>query len=158
MGEVKISLFELTEGRMAKAVVGTYVAAISRERYQHYSTKLNEPLEQITEPTVSVLDDETADGMVQLIHRYDFYALPGGSLEQVDFEDIKRPDFKTKLITVEINGVAHTVIYDALPEAQRQTFNILAKAIFLALETTDVKAVTEKQDWREVFQEYLKEH
>ena len=158
VGEVKVSLFQLVEGRMAKEIAGTYVALISEERYRNKGIKLDEIFEDMTQPVVSVMDEETADGFVRLIYNQDFYAWPGLSMEQFGVEDIKQADFKTKIITIEINGVSHSVVYNMLPEQLKPVFNTLSKAVFLALETTDVKPIIQKQDWREAFEEYLKQN
>jgi hypothetical protein len=157
VGEVKVSLFQLTEGRMAKEILGTYVALVSGERYQHCGIKLNEVFEEVTQPLVSVMDAETADALVRLIYEQDFYALPAVALDQIRIEDVKSAGFKVKILTVEINGIAHTVVYDTLPERYKPVFNTLSRAVFLALETTDVKPVLQKQDWREAFEEYLQQ-
>ncbi|MFA5795338.1 MAG: hypothetical protein WC980_09795 [Candidatus Brocadiia bacterium] len=156
VGELKVSLFQLVEGKMAKEVVGSYVALISNGRYKRCGIKLDEVFEQISQPSVSVMDDETADGMAQLIHQDDFFGLPGIRPEQINLEDFKRVDFRDKIIIIEFNGVAHAVSYEALPARLRPVFSELSHAVFLAMETTDVKPVIQEQDWRELLDEYLR--
>ncbi|MFH1226943.1 MAG: hypothetical protein V1701_03440 [Planctomycetota bacterium] len=158
VGELKVSLFYLVEGHMAKEVIGTYVALISGGRYRRCGIKLDEPFEQIVQPSVSVMDNETADGMIQLIHQDEFFSLPGISLDELNLEDFKQANYKIKIITVELNGVVSTVSYDLLPARLKPVFSELYKAVFLAMETTDVKPVIQEQDWKEVLDEFLKNH
>ena len=156
VGELKVSLFYLVEGKMAKEVIGTYVALISDGRYRRCGIKLDEPFEQIVQPSVSVMDNETADGMAQLIHQDDFFSLPGIPLDKLNLDDFKRTDYKTKIMTVELNGVSNTVSYDLLPARLKPVFSELYQAVFLAMETTDVKPVIQEQNWRELLDEFLK--
>ncbi|MBI4712861.1 MAG: hypothetical protein HY762_06150 [Planctomycetes bacterium] len=159
VGEVKVSYFRLIEGKTAKQPVGTYIGLVSQERYQNGGVKLNELFESITQPIVAVLDDETADGLVQLIYQDEFYSLGRNAPPRaIKLEDLKRMDFYTRVLTVEINGIAHTVVYETLTsDKDRATFGQLANAVFLALEVSDVKATIQAEDWRHLLEEHIRE-
>lgn len=159
VGEVKVSYFRLIEGRTAKQPVGTYIGLVSQERYQKSGVKLNELFESLTQPVVAILDDETADGLVQLIYQDEFYSLGRNATQRtIKLEDLKRMDFYTRVLSVEINGIIHTVVYETLTsDKDRATFNQLANAVFLALEVSDVKATIQTEDWKQLLEEHIRE-
>jgi len=149
-GEVKVSFFQLTKGRSAKAPIGVYVAMISSERNMKYGIKLNEIFEQVNTPQVMVIDDETAGEVFKFLNHEEFLALPAAPLTQFNVNDLKSPDFFTKVISAEINGISYSVCYDNLPQSQREKFNTIQQAIFLFLTTATPKAAIQMQDWKEL--------
>jgi hypothetical protein len=155
-GEVKVSFFQLAQGKLAGQPLGVYVAMISKERNLHYSIKLGEIFEQIIAPEVSVIDDETAGELFNCLNREQFFALKGTPLPQFNLNDLKRMDFFTKIITVEINGVKYSVCYDNLPQNQKDVFNRIQEIIFVFLSLSMPKAGIQLQDWRELMPEGIK--
>lgn len=152
-GEIKVSFFQLTKGRSAKEPIGVYVAMISDERNAKYGLKLNEIFEQVNTPQVMVVDDETAGELFKFVNHEEFFALPETTPAQFNINDLKRPDFFTKVINVEINGVAYSVCYDNLPQSQKNKFNDIQQAIFLFLTAATPKASIQMQDWKELLPE-----
>jgi len=149
-GEIKVSFFQLTKGRSAKEPIGIYVAMISGERNMKYGLKLNEIFEQVNTPRVMVVDDETAGELFKFINHEEFFTLSETTPAQFNINDLKRADFFTKVISVEINGVAYSVCYDNLPQPQKGKFNTIQQAIFLFLTAATPKAAIQLQDWKEL--------
>ncbi|MDI6787089.1 MAG: hypothetical protein QME51_01805, partial [Planctomycetota bacterium] len=154
-GEIKISYFQLAKGKSAKEPIGIYVAMVSRERNLKYGTRLDEMLEQINTPEVSVIDDETAGEVFRYLNQEDFFSLSSTPLNEFNINDLKRLTFFTKIISVDINGVQHSVCYEKLLPQQREKFNRIQQAIFLFLTAATPRASIQLQDWRESFKEHL---
>ncbi|MBI5779664.1 MAG: hypothetical protein HZA49_09455 [Planctomycetes bacterium] len=152
-GEIKVSFFQLTQGRSAKEPIGIYVAMISGERNVKSGLKLNEIFEQVNTPRVMVVDDETAGELFKFINHEEFFALPETTPAQFNINDLKRTDFFTKVINVDINGVAYSVCYDNLPQPLKEKFNRIQQAIFLFMTAAQPKAAIEVQDWKELLPE-----
>lgn len=152
-GEIKVSYFQLAKGKSAKEPIGVYVAMISGERNMKYGLRLNEIFEQVSTPQVMVVDDETAGELFKFINHEEFLSLPETPLSQFNVNDLKRPDFFTKVISVEINGVAYSVCYDNLPQSRKDKFNAIQQAIFLFLTAATPKAAIQMQDWKELLPE-----
>ncbi|MEW6025960.1 MAG: hypothetical protein AB1599_01510 [Planctomycetota bacterium] len=154
-GEIKVSYFQLAKGKSAKEPIGVYVAMISGERNAKYGLKLNEIFEQVNTPQVMVVDDETAGELFRFINHEEFFSLPETPPGQFSINDLKRLDFFTKVISVEINGVAYSVCYDSLPQPLKSKFNDIQQAIFLFLTAAQPKASIQMQDWKELLPEEI---
>lgn len=152
-GEIKVSFFQLTQGRMVKAPLGVYAAMISGERNLKYGLKLNEIFEQVSAPQVMVVDDETAGELFRFLNHQEFFTLRETPLTQFNLNDLKRPDFFTKVISVEINGISYSVCNDNLDKFQMDKFNVIQQAILLFMAAAQPKAAIEVQDWRELLPE-----
>lgn len=149
-GQIKVSFFQLTRGRMAKVPVGVYVAMISAERNLRYGLKLNEIFEEINTPRVMVVDDETAGELFKFLNHEEFFALQETPLDRININELKRPDYFTKVISVEANGILYSVCYDNLSQFQKEKFNAVQQAIFLFMTAAAPKAAIEVQDWRDL--------
>jgi hypothetical protein len=130
---------------------------ISRERNLRFRNRLNEIFEQIENPQVTVIDDEAAGELFNLLNEQDFFALAPTPLNQFNINEMKRQDFFTKVISADINGVVHTVCFENLPDNQKEKFNLIQQAIFALLTVAEPKASIQHQDWRELLPEILEE-
>jgi len=154
-GEIKVSYFQLAKGKSAKAPIGVYVAMVSGERNIKYGTKLNEIFETVNKPQVMVVDDETAGELFKFLNHEEFFAMPETPLKQFSVNDLKSPDFFTKVISAEINGISYSVCYDNLAQPEKEKFNRIQQAIFLFLTTATPKAAIQLQDWKELLPEEI---
>lgn len=139
-GEVKISYFYFTEVVKGKNVEGNYMAIVSPEWKRQWRKKLNEPFEQLklppNLPTVKMARDEVMMELVELMEKEGFYQLVPCDLKRYTIDKLNDPNFRTRVLTIERNGLSVTAALEDQPAAKKETFIWLTRIFnknFLAL-------------------------
>jgi len=162
-GEAKISYFAIAEGMLNKKVSGYYVALISWDWFNRYQKKLNEPFEKLKlppgQPAVKIAPDDVIVELMEVMQNEGegFYSLKASNMKRFTMEEMNKPDFRTRVLTIDVNDLSYSVAMEDLPPEKQPLF-IQIRDIFLKnyqyVESWKSDVI---QDWDTIIKKKLRE-
>lgn len=159
VGAVKVSYFAMMEGRMSQKSRGNYFAVISKEWAKQNKRRLNEPFEKLklppVWPVVKIASNSEIRELVNLIRKEGFYSLTPTNLDHFTIDEMERSDFRTKVLTVEIDGLARCVAIEDLSPEQSVNFRKIRDiflSFFITIESPFTKLDVEG-NWRKILEQ-----
>lgn len=156
IGDVRISLFAITKGKMSNEYAGNYVMLVNRSWVQH-KRSFKEPFWELTRPGIKIVDDDVMEGLLKHLTDSGFYNMP--AVANIDVAALKGPQVEgVRYVTVNRDGQSRTVERARVSKST----GLLNKFVDIELGINQVwhssqtyVTRTERQDWRDAFQGYL---